>query len=98
MLKALERNIAAEVAAVSIAVGMTTATFRHCSATILKRLGGSRFEIDGRTLPPYFDARYGCTTELLRFDSRSPNPKYIGLIDRVSETLANVPVIAAEAL
>jgi hypothetical protein len=76
------------------ALGMTTATFRHCSATILKRLGGSRFEINGTQLPPYFDARYGCMMELLRFDSRRPNPKYLGLIDQVRDGLANFNVIA----
>jgi len=76
------------------ALGMTTATFRHCSATILKRLGGSRFEIDGAELPPYFDSSYNCMMELLRFDSRRPNPRYVGLIDALGERLADVPVIA----
>ena len=75
-------------------LGMTTATFRHCSATILKRLGGSRFEIDSTPLPPYFDARYGCMMELLKFDSRRPNPKYVGLIDLVRANLANFQVVA----
>jgi hypothetical protein len=75
-------------------LGMTTATFRHCSATILKRLGGSRFEIDGMTLPAYFDRRYGCMMELLRFDSRRPNPRYLGLIDHVRDSLSNFQVIA----
>jgi hypothetical protein len=76
------------------ALGMTTATFRHCSATILKRLGGSRFEVDGTTLPPYFDERYKCMMEMIRFDSRSPNPKYIRLIEQASQKLANILVIA----
>jgi hypothetical protein len=73
---------------------MTTATFRHCSATILKRLGGARFEVDGVTLPPYFDPRYGCMMEMLRFDSRRPNPKYVSLIEQVRHTLAGITVIA----
>jgi hypothetical protein len=76
------------------ALGMTTATFRHCSATILKRLGGARFEVDGVTLPPYYDPRYRCMMEMLRFDSRKPNPKYINLIDRMRDTLAGMTVIA----
>jgi hypothetical protein len=75
-------------------LGMTTATFRHCSATILRRLGGSRFDVDGATLPPYYDPRYNCEMELLRFDSRQPNPKYLGLIDQVRDTLANITVVA----
>lgn len=75
------------------ALGITTATFRHCSATILKRLGGSRLEADGVTLPPYYDPRYSCMMEMIRFDSRQPNPKYLGLIDQFRETLANITVV-----
>lgn len=75
------------------ALGMTTATFRHSSAVILRRLGGSRFEIDGTTLPPYYDPRYDCMMEMLRFDSRNPNPKYLPLINRLRDNLAEVPVI-----
>lgn len=75
------------------ALGMTTATFRHCSAVILQRLGGSRFEVDGTTLPPYYDPRYKCMMEMLRFDSREPNPKYVDLIDRLRDRLANALVI-----
>jgi hypothetical protein len=80
------------------ALGMTTATFRHCSTVILQRLGGSRFEIDGTTLPPYFDPRYNCMMEMLRFDSRSPNPKYMALIDGLRDRLADVLVIAPPAV
>jgi hypothetical protein len=76
------------------ALGITTATFRHCSATILKRLGGARFEVDGVTLPPYFDPRYRCMMEMLRFDSRRPNPKYLNLIDQVRDTLSRITVVA----
>src|ERR1035437_5035534 len=76
------------------ALGMTTATFRHCSATILKRLGGSRFEVDGATLPAYYDPRYQCMMEMIRFDSRSPNPKYIRLIEQARQKLTNILVVA----
>ncbi|MBS1819473.1 MAG: hypothetical protein JSU08_16190 [Acidobacteria bacterium] len=76
------------------ALGMTTATVRHCSAKILKRLGGSRFEADGTVLPPYFDPRYNCFMELLRFDSRKPNPQYLSLIDGIGSALDSVRVLA----
>jgi len=79
------------------ALGITTATFRHCSATILKRLGGARFEVNGVTLPPYFDSRYQCMMEMLKFDSRQPNPKYVSLIDQVRDTLARITVVARPA-
>lgn len=80
------------------ALGMTTATFRHCSAVILQRLGGARFEVDGTTLPPYYDPRYECMMEMLRFDSRVPNPKYVGLIDQLRDKLRQVQVITRPVL
>lgn len=76
------------------ALGMTTATVRHSSATILKRLGGAPLECDGVPLPSYFDARYGCEMELLRFDSRRPNPRYEAQVEHLEHKLANVSVIA----
>jgi hypothetical protein len=75
------------------ALGMTTATFRHSSAVILQRLGGSPFEVDGAPLAPYYDPRYDCMMEMLRFDSRHPNPKYLTLIDRLRDNLCDVQVI-----
>jgi len=75
------------------AMGMTTATVRHASCSILRRLGGSLLEFGGQVIPPYFDATYGCMMELLRFDSRSPSPKYAALVDRLCETFLHLPVI-----
>ena len=77
------------------ALGLTTATVRHCSSTILRRIGGRRLEVDGMVVPPYYDPRYKCEMELLRFDSRRPSAKYADMIDRLGEKLASVHVIAA---
>jgi hypothetical protein len=74
-------------------LGLTTATVRHRSSTILRRLGGSPLEANGLTVPPYFDSNYGCEMELLRFDSRRPSPKYNSLIDSLRDRLANVTVV-----
>lgn len=76
------------------ALGITTATVRHCSSTILRRLGGSSLRADGLTIPPYYDPVYHCSMELLRFDSRLPNVKYVGLIEHLQSKLADVLVIA----
>ena len=78
------------------ALGLTTATVRHSSSAILRRLGGSLLELGGSTVPPYFDPRYNCQMELLRFDSRRPNAKYGGLIELLGTKLANVTVISTE--
>jgi hypothetical protein len=70
-------------------LGSCTATVRHSSSSILRRIGGSRFQVRGESLPPYEDPSYGCEMELLRFDSRSPARRFIPLISQVEEKLAN---------
>jgi hypothetical protein len=73
---------------------LATATARHCSSTILRRLGGSLLAAGGQPIASYYDPKYKCDMELLRFDSRRPNPKYAGLIDNLCQKLSDVPVIA----
>ena len=75
-------------------LGITTATVRHCSSSILRRIGGSPLEAAGVTVPSYYDPRYGCEMEILRFDSRRPSAKYSELIDRLREKMSTVQVIA----
>src|SRR5262249_12684176 len=77
------------------ALGITTATVRHCSSTILRRLGGSHLEWNGRPIPSYYDARYKCEMELLRFDSRQPNAKYNHLVDVLRNRLTQALVIVS---
>jgi hypothetical protein len=79
------------------ALGITTATVRHSSSTILRRLGGSLLEAGGTVVPSYFDPKYNCEMELLRFDSRRPNAKYAGLIELLRDRLTNVAVFASDA-
>jgi hypothetical protein len=76
------------------AFGVTTATERHGSANILCRLGGSPLIADGAQIPSYYDPRYRCTMEIVRFDSRSPNPRFDNLIRRLELRLPDVAVIA----
>jgi hypothetical protein len=79
-------------------LGMTTATVRHSSSTILRRLGGSPLESNGERIPSYFDPRYKCQMEMLRFDSRRPSRKYASLIGHLKDKLAGVNVIATSPL
>ncbi|HTM26230.1 MAG TPA: hypothetical protein VL225_13620 [Vicinamibacterales bacterium] len=76
------------------ALGITMATVRHSSSTILRRLGGSLLEVAGSIVPPYYDPNYRCQMEILRFDSRQPSAKYAGLIELLGEQMADVKVIA----
>jgi hypothetical protein len=76
------------------ALGITTATVRHCSSAILRKIGGAGLQIDGTVVPSYYDPRYDCEMEILRFDSRTPDAKYAGLVEQLCERLMNVLVIA----
>jgi hypothetical protein len=76
------------------ALGITTATVRHCSSTILRRLGGTDLQIAGSTVPSYYDPQYKCQMELLRFDSRQPSSKYNALVDMLKRKLTEVLVVS----
>jgi hypothetical protein len=78
------------------ALGITTATERNESAAILRRLGGRRLTWNGMELPPYYDERYRCQMEVLRFDSREMNPKYAGMLDDLRNQVAGATVICAD--
>ena len=80
------------------AVGTTTATTRHRSSTILKKVGGTGLLSDGLELPPYYDPQYKCEMEILGFDSHHPNPKYKIWVDECRKHLANLTVIRAESV
>ena len=78
------------------ALVMATATMRHSSAKILRRLGGSPFETDGTEIPSYYDERYECEMELLKFDTRRPASRYADLVDLINRNLTDVQVFATE--
>lgn len=75
------------------ALGITTATIRHRSSSLLCRLGGEPLQIEGTVLPPYYDSQYDCVMEILRFDSRTPNVRYRGLVEQLHGKLLETPVI-----
>lgn len=58
-------------------IGLSTATTRHSSSSILQRLGAQKAALNGEVLPSYFDPRFDCEMELLQFDSLRPAPKYV---------------------
>jgi hypothetical protein len=78
-------------------LGSCTATVRHASSSMLRRVGGARFRVRGEVLPPYEDPSYGCAMELLRFDSRAPSPRFLPLIERVEAKLASTVAIVPGA-
>ena len=77
------------------AVCLTTATLRHCSASILRRIGGRSLAHQGAELPVYYDPQYDCKMEILKFYSWAPNPRYAVWIRQMREELSRVSVITS---
>lgn len=75
--------------------GITTATVRHHSSTILRKLGGRPLEVNGCELPAYYDPMYRCDMEILQFDSRSPGAFYAEWVDQIRTRLPLVPVVCS---
>jgi hypothetical protein len=79
-------------------LGVATATFRHSSSTILRKIGLSSLLAQGEELKPYFDPAYGCQMEVLRFDSRFPGAKYAGWVAELSNTLKDAAVVCRSGM
>ncbi|HET8550159.1 MAG TPA: hypothetical protein VFL57_19245 [Bryobacteraceae bacterium] len=77
------------------ALVISTATLRNGSAPILRRIGGCSLGLDGWELPTYFDPKYNCEMQILRFDSRAPNARYEESVDQLRRHLMSVPVVSA---
>jgi len=79
------------------AVGLATATIRHSSASILRRIGGRPLQHHGLPVPTYQDPRYRCGMEILRFYSWAPNPRYDCWIREIGSEIRSTPVITCVA-
>lgn len=73
-------------------LGLSTATVRHNSATILRKLGAAPLVWNGQRLPPYYDPAYRCEMEVVTFDSRRPHPKFERVTEQLMEELLHAPV------
>jgi hypothetical protein len=74
-------------------IGLTTATVRHCSSSILRRIGGQPLSTMGVEIPGYFDPSYRCQMEILRFESAHPTPRFEPWIEELKTYLSAVPLI-----
>lgn len=72
-----------------------TATVRHGSASILRRIGGKPVDTAQSPLPSYWDPRYTCEMEVLRFDSREVEPRYRHLVLEMQSRLKGRAVLQA---
>ena len=71
-----------------------TATVRNNSASILRRIGARSLQVDDESLPTYSDPQYGCLMELLRFDSRTVDQRFVSIIEQIKGKLAKSVVIS----
>jgi hypothetical protein len=69
-------------------IGLATATVRHGSADILRRIGLASLFVGAEPLAPYYEPQYGCVMEMLRFDSRRANRRFTAWIEELSSYLA----------
>ena len=76
-------------------VGISTATERHRSSSILRRIGGHSLQYRGTELPSYYDPQYRCKMEVLRFDSSSPDASCRRWVEEMSSQLPEVSVVVA---
>jgi len=75
-----------------------TATVKHHSASMLRRLGAESLYFGGEEIPKYYDSRYDCEMELLRIRSAGIDPKFDRRISRLHDLLLNAPVLQAGPL
>lgn len=66
-----------------------TATVRNHSASILRRIGGVSLKSETVELPRYDDPLYGCSMEVLRFDSRAAPARYEAIIRSLQIEMQN---------
>ncbi len=78
------------------AIALTTATVRHASSRMLRRLGGRSLSFAGVELPSYFDPQYDCMMEILRFDASEPSERFQALLSRTAAKMHALPIVCAK--
>lgn len=68
-------------------VAYLTATVKHGSSAILRRLGAKPLMCGKEELPRYYDPTYGCDMELLRLDACTLNRRFEVPIRQIQEIL-----------
>ncbi|HEX4168323.1 MAG TPA: hypothetical protein VHZ55_22900 [Bryobacteraceae bacterium] len=68
---------------------VTTATTRHHSALILKRLGGKAFA----NFEPYYEPMFECFIELLQFETACLHHRYLAKLEELRAELRHTPII-----
>ena len=76
-------------------MAISTVTRRNGSASILRRLGGRPLEYEQSKVPAYYDPRYDCEMEVLKFYSLARNPRYDVWVEELKQEIRSTPVLTA---
>ena len=79
------------------AAGVATATTKHGSANILKKMGGFDLFLNGMPLVPFYDSYHQCYIELIGFDSDYLNPRLEPTVAQVQDYMSTLPIITTDA-
>ncbi|MGJ5816157.1 hypothetical protein [Paludibaculum fermentans] len=77
------------------AMGIATATTRNHSAYILGRIGGRPLQYRGETIPKYFEPKYNCDIQILRFESDSYSDRFAPIVDSMTSELIESTVVSS---
>jgi hypothetical protein len=72
-------------------VAITTATIRHHSSLMLRRLGGEALA----ELPAYYEPKFGCVMEILKFDLASLHSQFKERMARFGKQLEEAEIVCA---
>lgn len=75
-----------------------TATVKHHSSSMLRRLGAESLSLGGEEIPRYYDSRYSCEMELLRLQSSVMHPRFERKLTCLHDLLSTAPVFQAGPL
>lgn len=73
-----------------------TATVKHGSSSMLRRLGGDSLYFGGQEIPKYYDPAYQCDMELLKMQTRAMNPKFESMLAPLRGLLSAATVLQPE--
>jgi hypothetical protein len=77
-------------------LAFVTATVKHRSSSMLRRLGGDSLFCAGKEIPKYFDPAYQCEMELLKLQTRAMNPKFESMLAPLRQTISTATVLQPE--
>lgn len=74
-----------------------TATVKHGSCSMMRRLGGESVRFGGNEIPRYYEPDYQSEMELLKLQTRTLNPKFDSMLAPLRHSLAAATVLQPDS-